>query len=132
MLLADSVHSVGVVSELATLETVPPQAAPVTQEVNPELTPAPNVPYYPQCKYYPSILQFSLRIPHISSLPRPVADSFSYGVSDHYPWYASLGSITFGWYDRHMRDMLRDSIQQFSEFFNFLFILLGDRPNTPM
>ena len=49
--LADSVHSVGVVSELATLETMPPQAAPVTQEVNPELTPAPNVPYYPQCKY---------------------------------------------------------------------------------
>ena len=138
--LADSVHSVGIVSELTTLQTVPPQEAPVVQPVAAEpqidlelqIGQPVNVPYLPQCKYYLSILQFSLRIPHISSLLCPVADSFSYGVSDHYPWYASLGSITFGWYDHHMRDMLRDSIQQFSEFVNFLFIPLGDRPNTPM
>ena len=139
LVLADSVHSVGIISELTTLQTVPPQEAPIpaashAPQYQPEqqIEQTPNVPYLPQCKYYPSILQFSLRIPHISSLLRPVAYSFSYGVSDHYPWYASLGSITFGWYDRHMRDMLRDSIQQYSEFVNFLFTPLGYRPNTPM
>ena len=89
--LADSVHSVGIVSELTTLQTVPPQEVPVVQpvaaepQVDPELQVGQpvNVPYLPQCKYYPSTLQFSLRIPHISSSLRPVADSFSYGVSDH-------------------------------------------------
>ena len=82
--LADSVHSVGVISELTTLQTVPPQAAPVVQpaiaepQVDPgnQLDQEVNVPYLPQCKYYPSSLQFSLRIPHTSSLLRPVADSF--------------------------------------------------------
>ena len=60
--LADSVHSVGVVSELTTLQTVQPQEAPEAQAAAPEpqfqpdqpLGQAPNVPYLPQCKFCPT------------------------------------------------------------------------------
>ena len=62
------------------------------------------------------------------------ADSFRHCLDqDHYPWYAPVGNLTFGWYDRHMRDMLRESIQQFSELIPFYFLLvLRYRPDTPM
>ena len=56
--LADSIHSVGIISELTTLETVPPQEAPAAQppfaepQIDPDLQigQAVNVPYLPQCK----------------------------------------------------------------------------------
>ena len=60
--LADSIHFVGIVSELTTLETLPPQEAPAAQppfaepQIDPDLQigQAVNVPYLPECKYYPS------------------------------------------------------------------------------
>ena len=83
--LADSVHSVGIVSELTALETVPPQEAPAVQpaiaepQIDPDLQigqPV-NVPYLPQCKYL-SFQPFSSaqRSPHFSSLIYPDVDSF--------------------------------------------------------
>ena len=121
--LAGSVHSVGIVSELTALETVPPLEIPPAQLAIGEPQPDPghtvgqpvNVQYLPQCKYYLPIVKISLKSLHRSSLFHPVADFSPFGISDHFPWYASLGSITFGWYDRYRRDMLRDSIQQYSE-----------------
>ena len=42
LLLADSVHSVGIVSELTTLQTVPSQEAPAIQQAAPELQFSPD------------------------------------------------------------------------------------------
>ena len=76
--LADSIHSVGIISELTTLETVPPQEAPAAQppfaepQIDPDLQigQAVNVAYLPQCKYCPSRpFQFSPRF-----LQFPVSD----------------------------------------------------------
>ena len=54
-----------------------------------------SVPYLPQCKY-----RFQFSIPASSHLffivVRPDIDSFPFRISDHFPWDASLGSITFG------------------------------------
>ena len=75
--LADSVHSVGIMSELTTLETVPPQEAPAAQpaiaepQIDPDLQIGQlvNVPYLPQCKYCPS------RFPIQSAIPSfPISD----------------------------------------------------------
>ena len=69
--LANSVHFVGIVSELTTLETVPPQEAPATQpaiaepQIDPDLQVGQpvNVPYLPQCKYCPSRFPIQSMIP---------------------------------------------------------------------
>ena len=86
--LADSVHSVGIVSELTVLETVPPLEIPPAQPEIAEPQPDPghtvgqpvNVPYLPQCKYYLPIVQFSLKSLYFSSLFHPVADFSPFGI----------------------------------------------------
>ena len=136
--LADTIHSVGIVSELTTLETLPPQEAPAAQppfaepQIDPDLQigQAVNVPYLPECKYYPS--RYSVHDPFNFSSPfHPAADSSNWCFRS-LSWYASLGSITFGWYDRYLRDLLRDSIQQFSESAISVFSSLGRRPDSTM
>ena len=80
--LADSVHSVGIMSELTTLETVPPQEARAAQPAiaEPQIDPnlqigqSVNVPYLPQCTVLPDF-QFSPRFLHFPSLIHPDADS---------------------------------------------------------
>ena len=52
----------------------------------------------------------------------PVADSFPFGILDDFLWHSPLGNITLGWYDGYLRDMLRDSIQQYSELTIFIFL----------
>ena len=135
--LADSIHSVGIVSELTTLETLPPQEAQAAQPqfAEPQIDPdqigqAVNVPYLPECKDYPSRYSVQPTIPSISHLRSIQQLTLPIGVLDHFPWYASLGSITFEWYDRYLRDLLRDSIQQFNESAIFIFSSLGRRPDT--
>ena len=68
-----------------------------------------------------------------SSLFRQVTDAFLFGILDDFQWYSPLENITPGWYDGYLRDMLRDSTQQYSELTIFhFFLLLGRRPDTTM
>ena len=124
--LADSIHSVGVVSGLTTLETVPPLPVIETIITTPVLpsgldsltvqsssgaVPDSNAsfPHHPQCKrlfsnYLKSALSHLLLIVVVQGF-----DSF-FSCLDNFPCNTALGSVSVSWYNQYLRDILRESI----------------------
>ena len=87
-----------------------------------------HVPDYPQCMY---TIRLLLSAKVISSLVCHISKMFL-PCSDYYPWRSSLGSISLGWYNRYVLELLRESILLYSKFLLEYISPLYYRPNTPL